>query len=57
MGADAQFTKPDLKALSDKLDMLIKETWAQPKPAPVEQKNRTASPFASSPFTASPFSS
>ena len=57
VGADAQFTKPDLKALSDKLDMLIKETWVQPKPAPVEQKNRTASPFASSPFTASPFSS
>ena len=57
VGADAQFTKPDLKALSDKLDEMIKEVWGRPKPAPVEQKNRTASPFASSPFSSSPFSS
>lgn len=55
VGADAQFTKPDLKALSDKMDVLIKETWGQPKPA--DQANHTSSPFTASPFTASPFSS
>lgn len=44
VGADAQFTKPDLKALSNKLNELIKDTW---KIAPAAPRNTVAS----SPFT------